>query len=196
MHPALNQNLFLVKEHVGFFKAASNYDVFDPETGETILWCREPNLGPITKMLRFTDYKTATPFDVHVTTPAGEPVLRVHRGISLFLSNVSVFDEENERVGGFKQKLFSIGGAFRILGADDQPLCELKGKWTGWDFQFLHNGVQLARVTKKWTGLGKEFFTSADNYVLQISDDVPPDNPLRILIMGSVFCIDMVLKEK
>lgn len=60
----------------------------------------------------------------------------------------------------------------------------------------MHNGVQLARVTKKWTGFGKEFFTSADNYILQISDEVPADNPLRILIMGSVFCIDMVLKEK
>ena len=195
MHPALNHNLFLVKEHVGMFKAANNYDVFDPETGEEILWCREPKLGFISKMLRFTDYKTATPFDVHVTTPAGERVLWVQRGISLFLSNVSVLDENEERVGGFRQKLFSIGGAFRVLGADDQPLCELKGKWTGWEFKFVHDGVELARVTKKWSGLGKEFFTSADNYVLQISDDVPADNPLRILIMGAVFCIDMVLKE-
>jgi uncharacterized protein YxjI len=196
MHSVLNQNLFLVKEHVGFFKASSNYDVFDPQTGQEILHCREPNLGFFTKMFRFSDYKTATPFDIHVTTPGGEPVLRITRGISLFLSKVTVLDEEGERVGGFKQKLFSIGGAFRILNADDQPLCELKGKWTGWDFQFVHDGVQLARVTKKWTGWGKELFTSADNYVLEISDDVPPDNPLRILIMGSVFCIDMVLKER
>jgi uncharacterized protein YxjI len=196
MHPVLNKNVFLVKEHVGFFKASSNYDVFDPQSGQEILHCREPNLGFFTKMFRFSDYKTATPFDIHVTTPGGEPVLRVTRGISLLLSKVAVLDEEDERVGGFKQKLFSIGGAFRILGPDDQPLCELKGKWTGWDFSFVHDGVQLARVTKKWTGWGKELFTSADNYVLEISDDVPPDNPLRMLIVGSVFCIDMVLKEK
>ena len=32
----LNRNLFVVKEHVGFFKAASNYDVLDAETGEVI----------------------------------------------------------------------------------------------------------------------------------------------------------------
>ncbi len=38
-------------------------------------------------------------------------------------------------------------------------------------------------------------FTSADNYVLQISDDVPPDNPIRELIIAAVMCIDMVLKE-
>jgi len=196
MHSALSRNLFLVKEHVGMFKAANNYDIHDPETGEVILWCREPKLGAITKMLRFTDYKTNTPFDVEVTTPEGEPVLRVHRGISLFLSKVSVRDEHDQLVGGFKQKMFSIGGAFRVLDVNDQPMCELKGKWTGWDFRFVQDGVEFAQVSKKWAGLGKELFTSADNYVLKISDDVPPDNPLRILIMAAVLCIDMVLKEK
>mgnify|MGYP006908251128 CR=1 FL=1 len=118
MHPHLNKNLFLVKEHVGMFKAVNNFDVFDPETGEEILWCREPKLGIFSKLFRFTDYKTMTPFDVEVTTPDGEPVLRVQRGISLFLSSVNVHDENDERVGGFKQKLFTIGGAFRVLGAN------------------------------------------------------------------------------
>jgi uncharacterized protein YxjI len=195
MHPALQQNLFLVKEHVGFFKAANNYDVYDPATGEIILECREPHLGMFTKMLRFTDYKRMTPFDIRVTTPEGEPVVSVRRGVSLFLSKVNVFDEEDERVGGFKQKFFSIGGAFSVLGANDQPLCDLKGKWTSWEYRFENNGVELARVSRKWSGLGKEFFTSADNYVLSISDSVPPENPVRILIMAAVFCIDMVLKE-
>ena len=54
---------------------------------------------------------------------------------------------------------------------------------------------ELAKVSKKWAGLGKELFTSADNYMLEISDEVPPDNPVRQLILGAVMCIDMVLKE-
>src|SRR5262249_29964656 len=118
MHSVLHQNLFLVKEHVGFMKAANNYDVYDPASGEIILECREPHLGMFTKMLRFTEYKRNTPFDVRVGTPEGEPVLSVRRGMNFFLSKVSVFDEEDERVGGFKQKLWSIGGAFRVLGPD------------------------------------------------------------------------------
>jgi len=195
MHPALARNLFLIKEHPGIFKASSNYDVFDPETGEELLRCREPNLGAITRILRFTDYKTMTPFDVQVATPDGCQVLRVKRGVSLFLSKVEVFDGDEERVGGFKQKLFSIGGGFNVLDDQDQPLCTLKGKWTSWEFRFERDGVEFAKVSKKWAGLGKELFTSADNYMLQISDRVPPDNPLRILIMASVLCIDMVLKE-
>lgn len=196
MHPVLHRNLYLVKEKVGMFKAANNYDIFDPETGEEIIHCREERLGFFTKMLRFTDYKTMTPFQVDLQTPSGEPILSVERGISLFLSSVNVLDENDVRIGGFKQKFFSIGGAFRVLGSDDQELCELKGKWTGWDFRFTSGGTELAQVTKKWAGLGREMFTSADNYILKIADCVPPENPVRQLIMGAVMCIDMVLKER
>lgn len=196
MHPVLANNVYLIKEHIGFFKASNNYDVVDPATGREILHCREPRLGWITKMFRFTeDFKRLTPFDIEVTTPSGEPVLRVERGVTFFLSKVSVFDDEGERVGGFKQKFFSIGGSFTVLGASDQPLCSLKGSWTSWEFSFEKDGQQYAKVTKKWRGLGQELFTSADNYVLEISPTVPPDNPLRVLILGAVFCIDMVLKE-
>jgi uncharacterized protein YxjI len=195
MHPILNRNLFLVKEHVGWFKAANNFDVHDPETGEVLLNCREDKLGLFTKLFRFTDYKRMTPFQIEIRTPAGEPVVTIRRGISLFLSKVQVLDENNQPIGGFKQKLFSIGGKFDVLGANEQVLCTLKGKWTGWDFRFIAGEIELAHVTKKWAGLGRELFTSADNYILQISDQVPAGHPVRQLIMSAVMCIDMVLKE-
>ena len=195
MHASLQRNLFLVKEHVGMFKAANNFDIFCPETGQEILHCREDRLGMFTKLFRFSDYKRMTPFDLEIRTPSGEPVISVRRGISLFLSKVDVHDENDDRIGGFKQKLFSIGGAFDVLGHDDRPLCALRGKWTGWDFRFMAGETELAHVSKKWAGLGKELFTSADTYMLSISPEVPPENPVRQLILGAVMCIDMVLKE-
>ncbi len=191
----LNRNLFVVKEHAGLFKASSNFDVFDPDTGEIILQCREPQIGWFTKILRFTKYKRMTPFNVHITTPDGEPFLYVSRGTSLFLSNVKAHDEAGEFIGGFEQKLFSIGGKFSVLNDRREPICELKGKWTGWEFQFQSNGVELARVSKKWAGIGKELFTSADNYVLEINEDVPPSSTIRKLILAAVLTIDLVLKE-
>ncbi|MEO1053871.1 MAG: phospholipid scramblase-related protein [Bacteroidota bacterium] len=195
MHPILNNNLFFVKEHVGMFKAANNFDIHDPHTSQIILHCREDNLGFFTKMFRFTDYKRATPFNVEIRTPDGQPVLTVKRGVSLFLSKVEVLDDKGRLVGKFKQQLFSIGGKFNVLDANDNVMCQLKGKWTSWDFKFVKDNVEFAHVSKKWAGLGKELFTSADNYMLQIYDNVPEDNKLRIMIMAAVMCIDMVLKE-
>lgn len=196
MHPILNRNLFLVKEHVGIFKAASNFDIYDPETGQMILHCREENLGFFTKMLRFTDYKRMTPFEIDIKTPTGEKILTVKRGISIFLSTVEVLDEKGMLVGTFKQKFFSIGGTFEVRDAGERALCMLKGKWTSWEFKFVSSdNKEFATVTKKWAGFGKEFFTSADNYVLQIGNDVPENHSLRMLILAAVMCIDFVLKE-
>ncbi len=195
MTNVLHHNLFLIKEHVGMFKAANNYDIYNPETGEIIMECREPNLGIFAKIFRFTDYKRMTPFDIEIRTPDGELIVRIKRSISIFLSKVFVYDGDNQLLGGFKQKFFSIGGAFNVLDAQENPICTLKGKWTGWDFKFMAEDNQLAHVSKKWAGLGKELFTSADNYVLSISETVPPDSVMRHLILAAVMCIDMVLKE-
>jgi uncharacterized protein YxjI len=195
MHPALQRNAFFVKEHVGLFKAANNYDVLDPQTGQIVLLCREDDLGFFTKLLRFTDYKRMTPFDMRIKTPDGSTVVRVTRGVSFFVSDVKVMDEHDRVVGGFKQKFFSIGGRFAVLDAQDQPVCTLQGNWTGWDFKFVTAGAVLAQVTKKWAGLGKELFTSADNYMLTIADDIRPDDPRRLLLLAAVLSIDMVLKE-
>jgi uncharacterized protein YxjI len=145
--------------------------------------------------LRFTEYKRYTPFDIRIGTPDGRQIVRVTRGVAFLRSHVTVFDESNARLGGFQQKLLSIGGKFEVLDEDGRSLCTLVGKWTGWNFRFEAAGRELAHVTKKWAGAGKELFTSADNYMLQISDEVPPDSKLRQLILAAVMCIDMVLKE-
>ena len=195
MHPALQRNMYFVKEHTGLFKAANNYDVLDPQTSQVVLLCREDDLGFFTKLLRFTDYKRMTPFDVRIKSPDGVTLVRVTRGVSFFMSHVKVRDEHDRVVGGFRQKFFSIGGRFTVLDAQDQPVCTLQGNWTGWDFKFVAGTTVLAQVSKKWAGLGKELFTSADNYMLTIADSVGPDDPRRLLLLAAVMSIDMVLKE-
>jgi uncharacterized protein YxjI len=195
MHASLQRNQFFVKEHVGLFKASNNYDIFDPATGQKILECRETKLGLFSKLLRFTDYKRMTPFNIEIRTTEGAKVLTVKRGVSLLLSKVEVLDEHDRPVGRFKQKFFSIGGKFDVLDTQDKPVCTLKGKWTSWEFRFIRGATELAAVTKKWAGLGKELFTTADNYMLSIGESVAGSDKTRILIMAAVMCIDMVLKE-
>ncbi|HAS44217.1 MAG TPA: RNAase [Microscillaceae bacterium] len=194
MNQIANQNLFFVKEHVGMFKAANNFDIFNPETQQKIMECREEKLGFFTKMFRFTNYKRMTPFNITVRTTDGEKVLTVKRGTTLFLSKVDVYDEKDQLIGGFKQKI-SFTGSMKVVGSEKQELCTLEGKWSTWEFTFVKDYTEFARVTKKWAGIGKELFTTADNYVLKISEKVPENNPMRLLILAAVLCVDMVLKE-
>lgn len=195
MNAILKHNLFFIKEHIGMFKAANNFDILDPDTHQLLMVCREDNLGFFTKMFRFSDYKRMTPFDIGVRTANGDKVISIRRGVSFFLSTVEVLDEQNRLIGRFQQRFFSIGGRFDVLDPAGNVMCTLKGKWTSWDFRFEQAGVQLASVSKKWAGIGKELFTTADNYMLSINDTVAKDDPVRMMILAAVLCIDMVLKE-
>lgn len=190
-----HRNLFFVQEETDIFKAVHNY-MRDPQTGQVVLECREENVRWLPRILRINkDFKGMTPFEIHLKTPGGQTVARIKRGWSFFLCKVDVFDGEDKRIGGFKQKFFSFGGAFRALDNADQLLFELKGNWINWEFKFLAGERELGSVTKEWAGIGQEMFTTADNYVLKISDQVGAEDPVRKLILAAVVCIDMVLKE-
>jgi uncharacterized protein YxjI len=198
MNPILNKNNYFVKEHTGIFKAANQYDIFDLETKESLIECREPNLGFFTKMFRFTKYKAMTPFDVIMSqTGSGARVLSVKRPVTWFRSVVTVHDENDVQVGTLRKIFKFFKATFEILDINNNKIGTLEGDFTGWDFKLKDNdGNVLATVTKKWAGIGKELFTTADNYECNFSESVKQDDPIRIMMMATVICIDMVLKER
>ncbi|QZE13712.1 LURP-one-related family protein [Halosquirtibacter laminarini] len=198
MNPILNRNSFFVKEHTGVFKASNNYDIFDPEGDHTdpIIKCREVNLSGFAKLLRFNkDYKRMTPFEIVLTDKQDNKVLTVKRGWTFWRSEVEVLDENDQLIGTMRQKLLSLGGRFRVFDVNETEICQLQGKWTSWEFSFQKEDVQLALVSKKFAGMAKELFTTADNYLLTIDPRVVENSVARTLIMASVMSIDMVLKE-
>lgn len=195
MHDIFKNNLFLIKEHVGVFKAANNFDIFNPETGKKVLECREPSLGFFTKLLRFTDYKRMTPFEIVLLTPEGKPLLIVKRGISIIHSKVGVYTPDYKLIGILNQKLLSIGGRFEFLSPSEKVLGVLQGNLISWKFKISKNDKEIAQITKKWAGLGKELFTSADNYMLEINKNLEADDVMRPLIFAAAMSVDMCFKE-
>ncbi len=195
MSTILSRNTFFVKEHPAVFKAAKFYDIYNPDTSEMIMTCREANLGFFTKIMRFSDARKMTPFHLQVDDTRGNRIVSVKRGFTWFVSVVEVFDAKDVLIGRFRQKLFSIGGRFELFDAQDNHVLTLRGKFTSWEFKLLRDEVEFATITKKWAGLAREMFTSADNYMIQISDRVPTESPLRPLIIAAAMCIDLVLKE-
>ena len=195
MDSILEKNLYLFKEHVGFLKAHNNYDIYDPESKEMILHCREKNLNAFYKIVRlFRNYKRMTPFEIEIKGLDGKKILKVKKGFSFFLSKIQVFDENDILVGIFKQRL-SFNTNFDMLDKREKLVCNLKGNFIGWNFKFLRGDTEVGLVTKKWAGIGKEMFTSADNYILEIKNKVEKDSPLRLIMLAAVVCIDMVINE-
>jgi uncharacterized protein YxjI len=191
----LDGSLYFVKEHVGMFKAANNYDICDPQSSEVILECREPNLGMFTKILRFTNYKHFTPFSFTISNKRGACLVKVQKGWTFLGATVSVFNERGKLVGFIKRKLFSLKPKMTILNAKNEQVGDLVGSFIGWNFTFTHRGDEKAKVTKEWAGMAKELFTTADNYVLSINETTEAGSQIRPMIFASVLCIDMLFKN-
>jgi uncharacterized protein YxjI len=192
----LGQSSYFIREHVGFMKLTDTYDILNPETQEQIGFAREEISGSL-KLLRFIVGKQLLPTTVRVykgnTETPGELQFSMQRGFSLFRPKIQVLNGNAQPLGYFKSKIFSLGGAFRVFSNDDEEIALVKGNWKGWNFKFLSGDLILGEVTKKWSGLGKELFTSADNYMITINGE--PSQSISTLLLASGLAIDMVLKE-
>jgi len=186
---------FLVREHVGLLKLKNTYDILSPD-GIQIAQAKE-NTSTLIMMLKFVFEPRMLPFQVEILNPDNSVLLSISRGFTFLRSKVFIKDSTGKDLGYFKQRLLSIGGAFDIFDDKDQQIATLKGEWKGWNFTFTDNaGVEIGQITKKWTGLAKEFFTTADNYVVHIERTKITDvRHVQILFCAAV-CIDMVLKER
>ena len=191
----LDRQTFLVRERVGFAKLTDTYDLLDPATQQTIGIAKEE--PPVwAKWLRLLVNKRLLPTTINVYgAEESTRKLSIHRSVAFLSAKVEVRDRGGKPMGYLKSKVFSLGGGFRVyLG--DQEVAEVKGDWKGWDFKLTgKDGHQLGRVTKKWAGIGKELFTSADTYVISL--DGPPQNrPAATLLLAAGLAIDMVFKER
>jgi uncharacterized protein YxjI len=194
----LSHDQFFVKEHVAFAKLTDTFDILDPASKMQIGLAKDTPPG-WAKWLRLLINKKLLPTDVIVTDAAlgNALVFRMHRGPSFFRSKVTVHDANGMALGHFLSKVFSIGGGFWVHDAQGAQVAEIKGDWKGWDFKLLdRSGRELGVVTKKWAGIGKELFTSADNYLVAIHPGDADATATKVLLLAAALAIDIVFKEK
>jgi uncharacterized protein YxjI len=185
---------FLIREHVGFLKLHEAYDILTPDG--TVVGTAVERASGFTQFLKLLISKTVLPFTVEIVDASGGVLVTIKRSFALFRSRVTVHDEHGEQLGYFLQKVFSLGGAFRVFDVDGQQIATLQGNWSGWEFKFVdRNDVLIGQVSKKWAGLAKELFTSADSYVVHLEREKVTDVRQVQLLLAAAICIDMVLKE-
>jgi len=189
----LDYRRLFVREHVAVIKLTDTYDLIDPDT-KAVVGIAQEKVSGLVKFFRLLIDKSLMPARVEIATGANQPpVLVLRRNVGFLRKTVTVADGNGVQLGFFKSKIMSLGGGFLVFSPDGQQFADVKGDWKGWNFKFLDlTGKEMGLVTKKWAGLGKELFTSADNYIVEIKDGTSNN----ALLVAAAIAIDTVFKEK
>ncbi|NYJ73045.1 phospholipid scramblase-related protein [Allobranchiibius huperziae] len=131
---------------------------------------------------------------LEVRDNAGQVLLRLTRPAKVFKSTIVVEAPNGSEIGRLVQQ--NVFGKIRFgLLAGGAEVGSLNAEnWRAWNFAMLDaSGTEVARVTKTWEGLLTTMFTTADNYVVHLHQDMP--DPLRSLCIAAALTIDTALKQ-
>lgn len=191
----LSRNVFVIEQKPKFVELTNEYRVLD-EAGNEIGVIRQEGQSTARKLLRLVS--SIDQFLTHrlsMYDAAGAKVLDIVRPAKVLKSRLQVLDGAAHERGWIVQENVMGKKRFGLHGSEGENLGSINAEnWRSWDFA-IHDvhGTEVGRITKRWAGILREGFTTADRYLLHVAADVSAD--LRFLMVASAVGIDTALKQ-
>ncbi|MGY1621196.1 phospholipid scramblase-related protein [Geodermatophilus sp. SYSU D00965] len=188
-----DQPVLLVNQKTKLVELTNEYAVLDGN-GTQIGAVVEVGQSGLRKALRFlTEFDQFLTHRLEVRDATGV-VLVLTRPAKLVRSRVVVERPTGEVLGEIVQA--TVFGKIRFdLVVGGQVVGAIQAEnWRAWDFAVTDAaGTEVARITKKWEGLGRTLFTTADRYVVLVHYRLP--EPLASMVIASALTVDTALKQ-
>ncbi|AZS75522.1 Scramblase [Streptomyces lydicus] len=186
--------VLVVNQKAKLIEVTNEYGVFD-QHGNSLGAVVQVGQSTAKKVLRVVSsldqYMT---HKLEIRDAYGQPQLVLTRPAKFIKSKVIVQRPDGSPVGEIVQQN-AIGKINFAMMVNGQQIGAIKAEnWRAWNFAIVdHADTEIARITKTWEGLAKTMFTSADNYVLQIHQQLP--DPLLSLVVATALTVDTALKQ-
>ena len=195
MSDLLERDVLVINQKAKLIELTNEYKILD-EAGNQVGVIREEGQSAAKKLLRFVS--NLDQFMTHrlgVYDASGAKVLEMLRPRKIMKSTVQITDGGGGEAGRIVQQNVFGKKRFGLEGAGGQVLGSINAEnWRAWDYSIQDPaGAEVGRITKKWAGILKEGFTTADNYVFQVTGSVSPE--LRLLMLASAAGVDLALKQ-
>lgn len=123
----------------------------------------------------------------------GNVLLKITKPRAILKPKVIV-EREGVVIGELAFKLRLGKPQIKLMVDDKQVGMIYAENWRAWDFRIVdENEKQIASISKTWEGFAKAIFTTADNYVVQIHENL--EDPFHSLVLASSLAVDLILKQ-
>ncbi len=185
----------VISQKAKVIELTNEYKISDPE-GNEIGAIRQEGQTTLKKVARFVS--SLDQFMTHtlaVYDTAGAKVLELTRPRKIVKSSLQVSDGAGTEVGSIRQQNVFGKIRFGLHDAAGNEIGQIQAEnWRAWNFAIVDTtGAEVGRITKTWEGFAKTLFTTADNYMLDISPKAT--GTLRLLAFASAVGVDTALKQ-
>lgn len=195
MTTLLTAGTLVVSQRAKLVELTNQYEITDPQ-GAALGAIHEVGQRRLRKTVRFaTSVDQFLTHRLSVHDAAGTEVLQITRPAKLLKSRLVVRAGDGRHVGEIIQDNVVGKIRFGLVGGDGRHLGWIRAEnWRAWDFSIVDRDErEVARIDKKFVGVAKAVFTTADHYVVTIDRSV--DGDLRLLVIGSAAAVDTALKQ-
>ena len=135
--------------------------------------------------------KNKRPFTLEIRDATNQVQMVVRRPFTFFFSRIEITDAHGQRIGAVRQRFAFFARRFTIEDASGNEVATLHGPFfRPWTFRVLVGDAEVGVIRKKWSGLGREMFTAADTFGVELGPTMPPE--LRPLCLAATFLVDFV----
>ena len=188
------ERVLVVNQKMKLIELQNEYAVFDGN-GTKIAVVREVGQTAAKKALRLlTSFDQFLTHKLQVADLSGNVLITLTRPAKVMKSTIIVGDGTGNEVGKIVQRNI-IGKIHFAYEAGGQIVGHIRGEnWRAWNWSLQDAaGNEVGRITKTWEGVAKTLFTTADNYVVTLDQDLT--EPLRTLVIASALGVDTALKQ-
>lgn len=187
------KQIFELAELVGF-ETRNKYRISD-ENGNELAFAAEQQKGIFGFLFRqFLGHWR--PFEIHFFSSTRQKLMTAKHPFRWFFQRLELFDAGGRFVGVVERRFSILSKKFDVQDHHGRTLFQVSSPiWRIWTFPFRRNGKEVARIAKKWSGIGYELFSDRDNFMVEYFEPTLT-NDERALILASALYVDLIFFEQ
>ena len=172
------------------FETKNRYEVLTP-SGQTVMFAYEESGGLSRQLL-----KTHRPLTLHITDLDGKDIVVASRSFFWFFAHMRVHDADRRPIGAIRRKFGMWQRKMSIEDAQGSIVAEVSSSvLRRYTFTIKQSDQEVGKVTKQWSGLGREMFTDADTFLVEFPTG-QGDDDFQSLVLATAFAVDLDFFEK
>ncbi|UCD91407.1 MAG: scramblase [Desulfobacterales bacterium] len=175
------------------FETRNKYNIMDG-WGNQVFEAEEESGSLATILARFF-LTYLRPFTMSIFSADGNELFTLKRPFRFYFHELDIYESGGVLLGKIKRRFALLRRIYAVMDRNDREIFQIFGPiLRPWTFLIKKNDQEQGKIVKKWSGLGKEIFTDADNFGINFPKAL--DANQKAVFLGALFLIDFVHFEK